>query len=140
MHWAAIGGQLETIKLLLTFKPPLEATNMYGGTVLGQTVWSAAHGGEPELYIEIIETLIAAGAKLPDRHVPVNKRIDDLLRRYGSVPEPTWYWFGEKPRRQRSNPHIEKARSGTATESSGVSTTIANLLLDNSSMVKSQAC
>ena len=29
------------------------------------------------------------------------KRIDDLLRGYGSVPEPTWYWFGEKPGRTR---------------------------------------
>jgi len=41
--------------------------------------------------------LIAAGAKVPPRHVPVNKTIDDLLRRYGSEPEPTWYWYGEKP-------------------------------------------
>lgn len=100
LHWAAIFGQLETIKLLLKSKPPLEARNMYGGTVLGQTLWSAAHGGDPEVYSEIIETLIAAGAKLPDRHVPVNKRIDDLLRRYGSLPEPSWYWFGEKPAKQ----------------------------------------
>ena len=98
LHCAAIFGQLETIKYLLKFDPPLEARNMYGGTVLGQTAWSAAHGGDPELYVEIIKTLIAAGAKLPDRHVPVNKTIDDLLLRYGSVPEPTWYWFGEKPR------------------------------------------
>jgi ankyrin repeat protein len=98
-HWAAIGGHLDTIKLLLKHNPPLEARNMYGGTVLGQTEWSAAHGGDPELYAEIIETLIAAGAKVPERHVPINKRIDDLLRRYGSVPEPTWYWYGEKPRR-----------------------------------------
>jgi hypothetical protein len=28
--------------------------------------------------------------------VPVNEPIDDLLRRYGSEPEPTWYWYGEK--------------------------------------------
>jgi hypothetical protein len=70
---------------------------MYGGTVLGQTLWSAAHGGDPKLYAEIIETLIAAGAKVPPRHVPVNKPIDALMRRYGSEPEPTWYWYGEKP-------------------------------------------
>jgi Ankyrin repeats (3 copies) len=98
LHCAAIGGQLETIKLLLKWKPPLEAKNIYGGTVLGQTLWSAAHGGDPELFSEIIETLIAAGAKVNERHVPVNKAIDELLRRYGSEPEPSWYWFGEKPR------------------------------------------
>lgn len=98
LHCAAICGQLEIIKFLLKFDPPLEARNIYGGTVLGQTLWSAAHGGDPKLYAEIIKTLIAAGAKLPPRHVPVNKPIDDLLRRYGSEPEPTWYWYGEKPR------------------------------------------
>lgn len=100
LHCAAINGQLATIKLLLRFKPPLEATNVYGGTVLGQTAWSAAHGGDTQLYTEIIEALIAAGAKVPARHVPVNQAIDELLRRHGSVPEPTWYWFGEEPRRR----------------------------------------
>jgi hypothetical protein len=73
----------------------------YGGTVLGQTLWSAAHGGDPESYAQIIETLIAAGAKLPERHVPVNATIDALLERYGSRPEPEWHWFGEEPRRKR---------------------------------------
>ncbi|HEX2269092.1 MAG TPA: ankyrin repeat domain-containing protein [Pyrinomonadaceae bacterium] len=97
LHCAAICGQLETIKLLLKFKPPLEVVNVYGGTVLGQTLWSAAHGGDTKLYSAIIETLIAAGAKVPARHVPVNDAIDELLRRHGSVPEPTWYWFGEGP-------------------------------------------
>lgn len=92
LHWAVIFGQLEMVKLLLKHNPPLESRNMYGGTVLGQTMWSAAHGGSPKVYAEIIETLIAAGAKVPPRHVPVNKPIDDLLRRYGSEPEPTWYW------------------------------------------------
>ena len=97
LHCAVIGGHLETVKLLLKFNPPLEAKNIYGGTVLGQTLWSAAHGGDPKIFSEIIETLIAAGAEVPPRHVPVNKQIDDLLRQYGSEPEPTWYWYGEKP-------------------------------------------
>jgi ankyrin repeat protein len=101
LHWAAINGQLEMVKLLLKYKPPLEARNIYGGTVLGQTMWSAAHGGNPKVYAEIIETLIAAGAEVSPLHVPVNKSIDDLLRRYGSEPEPTWYWYGEKPNRPR---------------------------------------
>jgi len=99
LHWAVIFGQLEMVKLLLKYNPPLESRNMYGGTVLGQTMWSAAHGGDPKTFAKIIETLIAAGAKVPPRHVPVNKPIDKLLRRYGSEPEPTWYWYGEKPTR-----------------------------------------
>ena len=101
MHCAAIGGQLETIKFLLKQNPPLEVKNIYGGTVLGQTLWSAAHDGDPKVYAAIIKVLIAAGARVPERHVPVNKPIDDLLQCYGSVPEPTWYWFGENPRRTR---------------------------------------
>lgn len=101
MHCAAICGQLETIKFLLKQNVPLEVKNVYGGTVLGQTLWSAAHGGDPKVYAAIITVLIEAGASVPERHVPVNKPIDDLLRGYGSVPEPTWYWFGEKPNRTR---------------------------------------
>ncbi len=99
-HYAAIFGKLEIIKLLLAHKAPLEVENQYGGTVLGQTLWSAAHGGDPEIYAQIIETLITAGAKVPERHVPVNASIDALLDRYGSRPEPSWYWFGEEPLRQ----------------------------------------
>src|SRR5687768_10306567 len=34
LHCAVINGQLETVKLLLELNPPLEATNIYGGTVL----------------------------------------------------------------------------------------------------------
>jgi ankyrin repeat protein len=99
LHWAAIGGHLETIKFLIKQNAPLELKNIFGGTVLGQTLWSAAHGGDPRVFAAIIKALIEAGAEVPERHVPVNKPIDDLLRRYGSVPEPTWYWFEEKPRR-----------------------------------------
>ncbi|HEY6802793.1 MAG TPA: ankyrin repeat domain-containing protein [Pyrinomonadaceae bacterium] len=98
LHWAAIFGQLETVKYLLKRKPPLESKNVYGGTVLGQTLWSAGHGGNVKVFSKIIEVLIAAGAKVPERHVPVNKEIDKLLTKYGSKPEPSWYWFGEKPR------------------------------------------
>ncbi len=98
LHWAAIGGHPSTVELLVHRKAPLEVKNKYGGTVLGQTLWSAAHGGDPNIYEQIIETLLAAGAHLPDYHVPVNDRIDALLLRYGSRPEPTWAWYGEKPR------------------------------------------
>ena len=98
-HYAVIGGHLDTLKLLLRSNPPLEAKNMYGGTVLGQALWSAAHGGDPEVYIAILEALIAAGAEVPERHVPVNPRVDSWLEEYGSHAEPKWYWCGEKPRR-----------------------------------------
>jgi hypothetical protein len=97
-HYAVIFGRLDTLKLLLKHNPPLESTNQYGGTVFGQTLWSAAHGGDPDLYSRIIEALIAAGAKVPERHVTVNPQIDTLLEHYGSRVEPEWWWYGEGPR------------------------------------------
>ena len=100
LHWAAIGGHLETIKLLLDRKAPLELNNIYGGTVLGQAMWSAAHGGDPDTYAQIMETLIAAGAEVFDRHPPINKRIDELLANYGSRVDESLWWYGEKPRRK----------------------------------------
>jgi len=97
LHWAVIGGNLNIVKLLLHRNPPLEAVNVHGGTVLGQTLWSAAHGGDPDLYIAILEALIAAGARIPKRHVPVNEKVDRWLERHGSRSEPSWYWAGEDP-------------------------------------------
>jgi ankyrin repeat protein len=67
LHMAALGGQLETVKLLLRYNPPLEAANRYGGTVLGQTLWSAAHGGDPDVYSAIVDALMEAGARLPEQ-------------------------------------------------------------------------
>jgi ankyrin repeat protein len=100
-HYAVIFGRLDTLKLLLKYNPPLEAKNMYGGSVLGQTLWSAAHGGDPHVYAQIIETLIAAGANVPERHAPINPQIDALLLQYGSHPEPKWWWYGEEPASNR---------------------------------------
>ena len=88
LHWAVIGGQLDTVKLLLRHKAPLEVENSYGGTVLGQALWSAAHGGDPELYVAILETMLEAGAKIPDHHVPINNRVDDWLEQRGSHAGP----------------------------------------------------
>jgi hypothetical protein len=103
LHWAVIGGHPEIVKLLLLHNAPLEAKNAYGGTVLGQTLWSAAHEEhqrDPKVYIAILEALVAAGAAIPERHVPVNKRVDAWLAAHGSHADPTWYWFGEEPRRR----------------------------------------
>lgn len=96
LHCAVIGGHLDIVKMLLTHGAPLEVKNEYGGTVLGQTLWSAGHGGDADVYIPIVETLLAAGAKLPEQHVPVNKRVDAFLAKHGSKAEPSWHWFGEE--------------------------------------------
>jgi ankyrin repeat protein len=97
LHMAAIGGHPDMVRLLLARNAPLEVVNRYGGTVLGQALWSAAHGGDPAACGEILEVLIAAGAKLPDRHPPINRRIDLLLRKHGSRADKNMGWSGEKP-------------------------------------------
>jgi ankyrin repeat protein len=89
LHLAAHGGHLEAMKLLLSRGAPLEAKNQYGGTVLDQALWSAAHdaGGwgnsKPGLdYAPIVDALIAAGAKIaPDSSTGIAK-IDQLLRNH----------------------------------------------------------
>ena len=98
LHHAVIGGHAETVKLLLKHKPPLEVVNAYGGTVLEQALWSAAHGGDPDAYIAMLEALTSAGAKLPERHVPVSPSVDAWLEERGSCAEPGWHWYGERPR------------------------------------------
>ncbi|HWH57853.1 MAG TPA: ankyrin repeat domain-containing protein, partial [Terriglobales bacterium] len=84
LHWAVIGGHLDTVKLVLSYQPPLEAKNKYGGTVVGQALWSAAHDGDTDVYIGILEALVAAGAKVPETHAPINPRIDEWLEGHGS--------------------------------------------------------
>lgn len=87
LHMAVIGGHLDTVRLLLKHHPPLEAKNEYGGTVVGQTLWSAAHDGDPDVYIKILQALVNAGATLPARHAPINTKLDEWLDWHGSRAE-----------------------------------------------------
>jgi hypothetical protein len=81
-HWAANRGHLETVKLLIERKVPMEIKNMYGGTVLGQTMWSEIHESGPTR-IEVIEALLDAGANVNAAEYPTgNERVDEVLRRY----------------------------------------------------------
>jgi hypothetical protein len=95
LHWAVVGGQLGTIRLLLELGAPLEAKNVYGGTVLGQALWSAIHGDPGNDYVPIVETLIDAGAQIPpgslswlaEQEEPSSSakaRIAEVLRRHGA--------------------------------------------------------
>jgi ankyrin repeat protein len=101
LHRATIGGHVEIVKLLLRYNAPLEVKNMFGGTVLGQALWSAGHGGDRDVYIAILEALVAAGAKVPERHVPVNAFVDAWMARHGSRAETSWSWYGEEPSREK---------------------------------------
>lgn len=95
LHWAVIGGQLDTIKLLLSHGASLETKNAYGGTALGQALWSAVNGDPAFDSAPTIELLLAAGSQIEDgtlawlarekRGSPaVKARIAEVLRRYGA--------------------------------------------------------
>lgn len=60
-HWAANRGNVDTVRMLIRRKAPMEQLNTYGGTVLGQTLWSALNEHRAS-HAEIIAELIEAGA------------------------------------------------------------------------------
>jgi hypothetical protein len=62
-HYAVSSGRLETVRMLIEKKVPLEIQNKYGGTLLGQALWSAVNEHKPT-HSEIIELLLAAGARI----------------------------------------------------------------------------
>lgn len=91
-HWAASSGKLAVIKLLIDRKVRMEDQNMYGGTVLGQALWSAVNE-YTDSHAEIIEALIGAGAKIEpgtlewwnEQAVPsanTKKQVADILQKH----------------------------------------------------------
>jgi hypothetical protein len=90
LHWASNRGHIATVKLLLEKGAKTESVNMYGGTVLGQVLWSAVN--EPlESHASIVNVLIEAGAAVEpgtrqwweEQNVPsaeTKRRVGDALR------------------------------------------------------------
>jgi ankyrin repeat protein len=93
LHWAMVGGRLDTARFLLERSAPLEAQNSYGGTVLGCALWAVSNSDPvyrwPDSdtdWAAIIEMLIEAGSVVyeTDSDFPTgNDRVDELLRRHG---------------------------------------------------------
>lgn len=92
-HYAASSGRLNIVKLLIDRKIPMEIENMYGGTVLGQALWSAVNEHTPD-HAAIIEALIEARGKIEagtlrwwnERNVPsaeTKERVAAALKRHG---------------------------------------------------------
>ena len=83
-HWAANREQLEVVEILIRHRASLEEKSAYGGTVLGSAVWAAVHETKPK-HLQIIETLLKAGAKVPEAEYPSgDDRVDELLERFGA--------------------------------------------------------
>ena len=73
-------GQLETVRLLIQWKAPLEPRSMYGGNVLDTAVWSAINEPRPN-HLQIIEELLKAGARLEDEVWPTgHEQVDAVLK------------------------------------------------------------
>lgn len=85
IHWAANRGQLEAVRLLLRHRVDLEFKNMYGGTVLGVTTWSAVNEPRPH-HRQVVEELIKAGARVREVAYPTgHAEIDEILKRHRST-------------------------------------------------------
>jgi hypothetical protein len=84
LHWAAGGGHLDMMKLLIQRGAPLEKINEYGGTVLDSSLWFAYNVRPEEFahndYPAVLDTLIAAGAKT-DLYSAMQKYIDGVYKR-----------------------------------------------------------
>ena len=63
LHWAVIGRQKETVKLLLSRGANPEAKNAYGATAQGQAQWSAAYTDSLDPYQELAALLKHHAAK-----------------------------------------------------------------------------
>ena len=89
LHWAAVSGDLETVKVVLKHQLPLEARNVWGGTPLAAAIWAATESDPNDPvwpradWVSIIELLLKAGAKTQAIHYPTgNPRIDEILQSY----------------------------------------------------------
>jgi ankyrin repeat protein len=82
LHWAASRGLPEMVRLLLRHKAPLESRNRFGGTTLGMAVWSAIHEPMGD-QLQVIDELLAAGARVEEVKLTGNTAVDAILRRYG---------------------------------------------------------
>lgn len=97
LHWAAHEGYLDTARYLLEQRAPLELKNCYGGTVLGQTLWSAVNAPS-EHHPDMVALLIGAGAVVESgtlrwwvqQSAPaaIFEGVGDVLRRHAAALKP----------------------------------------------------
>jgi ankyrin repeat protein len=62
-HWAAFGGYIDIVNLILPLLPDLEKRNRWGTTVLGAAVYGAGNKASHD-HVAVIKTLLALGADM----------------------------------------------------------------------------
>lgn len=100
LHWACWRGKFQAAKVLLEAGADLNQTNCYGGDALGTTMHGSANcfdqNGGPGMklpeevvqgeYVEIVEMLLKAGARLPKNTSGASEAVKEVLRSRG-VPD-----------------------------------------------------
>lgn len=100
LHWAAWRGRLEATRLLVERGADIHLVNGYGGDALGTAIHGSFNCFDPEGgpamklpdeamagdYVQIVELLIAAGAKLPAMIWGGSDAVQEALRRHG-IPD-----------------------------------------------------
>lgn len=69
LHWAAWHGNVEMVREILRYGPPLELKDRdFGGTPIGWAIHASRHGWHPERgdYAGVVEELVRAGARAPE--------------------------------------------------------------------------
>jgi ankyrin repeat protein len=70
LHWAVIAGHLPTLEFLLRHGADLEAENAYGGTALGQVLWSAVHSDQAGVNsLSVLDWLVRSGARVSENTI-----------------------------------------------------------------------
>ena len=70
LHWAAFQGNLEMVRTLLEYDPPLEVKDSdFNGTPLSWAMYGSEHGWHPESgdFAGVVTALLQAGARRPDK-------------------------------------------------------------------------
>jgi ankyrin repeat protein len=96
LHWAVVGAQVDTVKLLLKHGASLTALNCYGGDALSQALWHLPNSEPAAQYLPVLETLLEAGAaieegtiawlwKQPKPADEIKAKAEEILKRFGAV-------------------------------------------------------
>jgi len=85
LHWAAWHGNAEMARAILDFKPPLEVRDRdFHATPIGWAIHGSENGWDRTKgkYGAVIEALLGAGAKLPEK-LAGTEDVKSVLRQYG---------------------------------------------------------